>query len=177
MVSIESRLTASRRSNAYIFTTSTIGVYSWSENAALMRSTEPLTRSALWSGSVRHSKQPVNITNPDATERLRVPRQTERRQQARQGARRPADMEIFAQWLDDLDDFVLALPLLWGRVRCCCLELGLAAALALVASGSAAPPLWVMAGMAGLATGSVAIWLAALLVSMWRSPSLEAPET
>ena len=39
-------------------------------------------------------------------------------------------MEIFAQLLDDFEDLLCALPLLWERARQALLRLGLAAALA-----------------------------------------------
>ena len=40
-------------------------------------------------------------------------------------------MEVIAQWLDDLEDMIFALPLAWERLRLWCLHIGLISALIL----------------------------------------------
>ena len=50
-------------------------------------------------------------------------------------------MEIVLQWLDDLEDLIFALPLVWERIRLPFLMLGLLAAIALHAEDR-----WEMAG-------------------------------
>ena len=72
-------------------------------------------------------------------------------------------MEIVAQWLDDLDDVVCALPLLWERLRRTLLRVGLAAAISLplvdLLAASWAPACALLA--LTIATG----WLVALMGS------------
>jgi len=40
-------------------------------------------------------------------------------------------MEVVAQWLDDIEDIIFALPLAWEHIRVWCLHVGLASALIL----------------------------------------------
>lgn len=72
-------------------------------------------------------------------------------------------MEIFAQMLDDLDDLVCALPLLWERFRRAMLRIGLGAAISLplvdLLDARWAVPL------AALALTIAAGWLLALIAS------------
>jgi hypothetical protein len=72
-------------------------------------------------------------------------------------------MEILAQWLDDLDDAVLCIPLAWERIRCACLNVGLTAALVVPASSVFGAPGGVAPAFASVAVGSVTIWLGGLL--------------
>ena len=71
-------------------------------------------------------------------------------------------MEIIMQWLDDADDFVFALVQMLERLRRLCLDLGFAAACALVfleiadVFGG-----WVPA-LAGIACGGLVMWTAGL---------------
>ena len=72
-------------------------------------------------------------------------------------------MEIFAQWLDDLDDLIFALALAWEKVRLRCLESGLLAALLIVSAALVRLPPLVTMVLAYLAAASVALWLAGLV--------------
>jgi hypothetical protein len=79
-------------------------------------------------------------------------------------------MEIFAQWLDDLDDLVLALPLIWGSTRRRCVELGLLAALGLVGASVAVSPAGVVVGASTFAVACVSAWLAAFVAAILHRP-------
>jgi hypothetical protein len=68
-------------------------------------------------------------------------------------------MEIVLLWLDDLDDLVFWGARLWEPVRRVCLQIGLAAAIALAAAELAASAQWAST-LAAIAAASVAIWLA-----------------
>lgn len=72
-------------------------------------------------------------------------------------------MEIFAQWLDDLDDVVFALALVWESARIRCLELGLLAALLIVSSELARMPAIYVLALSYFAATSVFVWLAGSL--------------
>ena len=78
-------------------------------------------------------------------------------------------MEIVLQWLDDLEDLIFAMPLLWERLRLKLLHFGLLAALALHADRA-----WNMAAwwvpVWGLIASIVAIgWFAALAAAQARN--------
>ena len=85
-------------------------------------------------------------------------------------------MEIVLQWMDDLEDMVFALPLLWERLRIWFLQLGLIAAIALHADS-----IWQMAGWwAPLCAATACLvatgWFAALAASQARRrPALGDP--
>ena len=68
-------------------------------------------------------------------------------------------MEIFAQWLDDLDDVCAALPLLWERLRFRCLQAGLLAALALACTNTSARSLVFASLTSGVALAAVLMWI------------------
>ena len=78
-------------------------------------------------------------------------------------------MEVVLQWLDDLEDLVFAIPLLWERLRLTLLHLGLLAALALHADS-----IWNVAAwwvpVWGLIASIVAVgWFAALAAAQARN--------
>jgi hypothetical protein len=77
-------------------------------------------------------------------------------------------MEIFAQWLDDLDDIVMALPLAWARLRVRCLQTGLLAAVVLAVTSTGQPPIVVAGVTSGVALGSVLLWTGAALIALGR---------
>ena len=68
-------------------------------------------------------------------------------------------MEIFAQWLDDLDDLVFALALVWEKARVFCLRLGLLAALLLVNAVLASMPVAMAVALAYVSAASVLLWV------------------
>jgi hypothetical protein len=72
-------------------------------------------------------------------------------------------MEIFAQWLDDIDDMVFAAALVSERVRLRCLELGLLAALLLVNVTLSRLPAHFAAVLTYAAAASLVAWLLTLL--------------
>ena len=73
-------------------------------------------------------------------------------------------MEVVLQWLDDLDDLVFGLALLWEPLRRRVLLIGLAAAL-LLGAAPIGPILRLSdAALAVTALGSVLLWLIALLL-------------
>jgi hypothetical protein len=78
-------------------------------------------------------------------------------------------MEVVLLWLDDLVDLLFCVALGWERLRRLCLQIGLAAAFALVAAeGSMSASEWgpTLAGCAGT---SIAIWsLGAVFVALSR---------
>ncbi|MFL2546285.1 MAG: hypothetical protein ACJ0SL_02840 [Candidatus Rariloculaceae bacterium] len=72
-------------------------------------------------------------------------------------------MEIFVQWLDDLEDLIASLIHSWERLRVRCLQIGLLAALTLLAIevsnvSTALAPTFALAALA-----SVTLWLTTLL--------------
>jgi hypothetical protein len=75
-------------------------------------------------------------------------------------------VEIIAQWLDDLDDLVCALPLLWERVRRGMLRFALAAAISLPLVEYLASR-WAIT-LAAMALLIVVAWLLALAGSTAR---------
>ena len=74
-------------------------------------------------------------------------------------------MEIIAQWFDDLEDLIFALPLAWERLRDWCLQIGLIATLVLaVLQIWPVVTVWTLT-FAGVALASVGAWIAGLAVS------------
>jgi hypothetical protein len=69
-------------------------------------------------------------------------------------------MEVILLWLDELDDFVFGLALLWEGVRWTVLQIGFGAALVIQFSP---PPIAYDVVFAGIAFASVVVWLVALL--------------
>lgn len=84
-------------------------------------------------------------------------------------------MEITAQWLDELEDLVFAVALLWEPLRRILLQIGLVAAIAshLSQSGSDVPAYAPI--LAGVAAGAVAVWCLALLVLLFVTLSGAEP--
>ncbi len=77
-------------------------------------------------------------------------------------------MEIFAQLLDDLEDLLCALPLLWERLRRAALRVGLSAALGVPVAQMLASR-WA-SGLALIALCISLGWLLALAVSQTARP-------
>ena len=68
-------------------------------------------------------------------------------------------MEVVLLWLDDLDDVLFSVALVWERLRRVVLQIGLAAAFALAGSElSATATHWWLA-FTGIAAASVGAWL------------------
>ncbi|HEY5568802.1 MAG TPA: hypothetical protein VIM81_16360 [Gammaproteobacteria bacterium] len=84
-------------------------------------------------------------------------------------------MEITAQWLDELEDLVFAVALLWEPLRRILLQIGLVAAITshLSRSGSDVPAYAPI--LAGVAAGAVAVWCLALLVLLFVTLSGAEP--
>ena len=78
-------------------------------------------------------------------------------------------MEIVLLWLDELDDLVYGLALLWEPLRRIVLHIGFGAALIIQ---FAPPPIAYDIVLAGIALASVLVWLVALLVRVSRGGSL-----
>lgn len=74
-------------------------------------------------------------------------------------------MEVLLLWLDELDDLVFGLALLWERLRHVVLQIGFAAALAVQFSP---PPIAYDEILAGIAFASVLVWLVAVLALVRR---------
>jgi hypothetical protein len=74
-------------------------------------------------------------------------------------------MEVLLLWLDELDDLVFGLALLWERLRRVVLQIGFVAALAVQFSP---PPLAYDGLLAGIALASVLVWLVAVLAFVRR---------
>lgn len=73
-------------------------------------------------------------------------------------------MEVVLLWLDDLEDWILIAPLMWWRLRPCCLAVGLLCALLIPLTG-VWPRLAALAvALSVVATSSVALWLLELCV-------------
>lgn len=66
------------------------------------------------------------------------------------------DVEITAQWLDEVEDLVFAVALLWEPMRRILLQIGLVAAITL--------HFYYAPILAGVALACVAVWCLALLV-------------
>jgi hypothetical protein len=86
-------------------------------------------------------------------------------------------MEAVLLWLDDLDDLVFVVVVLWTRLRRLCLQIGLLAAFLLAGCELSLTAADWSPALAGIAGSSVAVWLAgALLFLLSRrldlSPSL-----
>ena len=77
-------------------------------------------------------------------------------------------MEIFAQWLDDLDDACAALPLLWERLRFRCLQAGFLAAMALACTNTSPRPLVFASLASGVALAAVLVWIGSVAHAVGR---------
>jgi CHASE2 domain-containing sensor protein len=80
-------------------------------------------------------------------------------------------MEVVLLWLDDLDDILFSVALLWERLRRIVLQIGLAASIALAGSElSAIATQWAPA-FSTVAAGSVGAWIlgAALRAYYYRN--------
>ena len=86
-------------------------------------------------------------------------------------------MEIVLLWLDDLDDLVFCCARMWEPVRRLCLQIGLAASIALGTFELGARAEWT-AALTWVAAGSVIVWLsggvctAAARLKLSRRPAL-----
>lgn len=78
-------------------------------------------------------------------------------------------MEVVLLWLDELDDLVYGLALLWEPMRRIVLCIGLGAALII---HFAPPPIAYDVVLAGIAFASVLVWIVALLVLVSRGGGL-----
>jgi hypothetical protein len=67
-------------------------------------------------------------------------------------------MEVAAQWLDELEDFVFALALVWEPLRRFLLNIGLIAAVSVHVAQAGLAPL-----LAGTALACVAMWSLGLI--------------
>jgi hypothetical protein len=76
-------------------------------------------------------------------------------------------MEVLLQWLDDLDDLLLAAAARRDRLRRWCLAAGLIAALGLSIAGRQQTLAGVAVVLAAVAGASVAVWLAAASCALW----------
>jgi hypothetical protein len=74
-------------------------------------------------------------------------------------------VEVLLLWLDELDDLVFGLALLWEPLRRVVLQIGFVAALAVQFSP---PPIAHDEILAGIAFGSVLVWLVAVLALIRR---------
>ena len=72
-------------------------------------------------------------------------------------------MEIILQWIDDVEDSVIAVAFVWQRSRRRYLRLGLFAALILQMTASWAIPLPYVLGLAAVSAVSVGTWSIGLL--------------
>lgn len=72
-------------------------------------------------------------------------------------------MEIMLQWLDDLEDMVFVLPLVWERLRLPLLNVGLAAAGGLHAANFWSVASWWVPTCAVIAVGIAFGWFSALV--------------
>lgn len=68
-------------------------------------------------------------------------------------------MEVVLLWLDDLDDVLFSMALVWERLRRIVLQIGLAASLALAGSELSAVALQWAPALFGIAATSVGAWL------------------
>jgi hypothetical protein len=69
------------------------------------------------------------------------------------------DMEVVLLWLDDVDDVLFSVALVWERLRRVVLQIGLAASLALAGSDLSQVALQWAPAFSGVAAGSVSAWL------------------
>jgi hypothetical protein len=74
-------------------------------------------------------------------------------------------MEIVAQWLDDLDDLILAMPVVLERLRWRCLQVGVLAAVILAGMALAGCFLTLMPALASVAMTSVVLWAAGFIAA------------
>ena len=79
-------------------------------------------------------------------------------------------MEVVLLWLDDLDDVLFSMALVWERLRRIVLQVGLAASFALAGSELSAVAVQWAPAFSGIAAASVVAWLlgAALRVFYYR---------
>jgi hypothetical protein len=81
-------------------------------------------------------------------------------------------MEVLLLWLDELDDLVFGLALLWEPLRRVVLQIGFVAALAVQFSP---PPIAYEGILAGIAFASVLVWLVAVLALARRGGNDDVP--
>ena len=80
-------------------------------------------------------------------------------------------MEVILLWLDELDDLVFGVALLWEPLRRIVLQIGFGAALVIHFSP---PPIAYNLVFAGIASASVLVWLVALLALVPRAETATA---
>jgi hypothetical protein len=85
------------------------------------------------------------------------------------------NVEITAQWLDEVEDLVFAVALLWEPLRRILLQVGLVAAITLHFSQSGSHVSGYAPLLAGVALGSVVVWCLALLVLMLGLSGTQPP--
>lgn len=73
-------------------------------------------------------------------------------------------MEVVLLWLDDLDDVLFSMALVWERLRRIVLKIGLASSLALAGSELSAVALQWWPAFSGIAAASVGAWLLGALL-------------
>jgi hypothetical protein len=76
-------------------------------------------------------------------------------------------MEIVLLWLDDLDDLLFSLALLWERVRRVLLQIGLGAAFGLIGVDALAIGTRFAPGFASVAASCVAAWLVGAMLRVY----------
>lgn len=78
-------------------------------------------------------------------------------------------MEVVLLWLDELEDWILIAPLLWWRLRPCCLAVGLLCALLIPLTGVSPRVAATAVALSVVAAASVALWLLELcLFALFR---------
>lgn len=84
-------------------------------------------------------------------------------------------MEVVLLWIDDLDDVLFSMALLWERLRRIVLQIGLAASIALAASElSAIATEWAPA-FSRVAAGSVGAWILGAALPAYYYRRLKKP--
>jgi hypothetical protein len=86
-------------------------------------------------------------------------------------------MEVVLLWLDDLDDVLFSVALVWERLRRIVLQIGLAASFALAGSELLAVATQWASAFSAIAAASVGAWLlgAAARTVYYREPRASAP--
>jgi len=84
-------------------------------------------------------------------------------------------MEIMLQWLDDLEDMIFAMPMLWERLRLPLLNIGLIAAGGLHAEAFWSVASWWVPACAAIAVTIAIGWFTALLGAQVRGAMLPHP--
>ena len=81
-------------------------------------------------------------------------------------------MEIMLQWLDDLEDMIFAVPLLWERLRLPFLNVGLIAAGGLHAEAFWSVASWWVPACAAIAATIALGWFIALVGAQVRASTV-----